>query len=90
MNDGGPFSVAAVQGLIRRIGVLRVACWFVAINLPIALVLSIIFAWRGSQPGTLELVVRGVLALALFGAGMVLFVWMIQRQLGKPPRDKST
>ena len=79
MNDGGPFSVAAVQGLIRRVGIFRVAGWFVAIHLPIALVLSTIFAWRGSQPGTHELVLRGVLAFALFGAGMVLFVWMIQR-----------
>jgi hypothetical protein len=79
MNDDGPFSVPAVREVIRRVGVLGAAGRFVAINLPIALFLSGVFVWRGNQPGTLEVVLRGVLALASFGVGTVLFIWLIQR-----------
>jgi hypothetical protein len=79
MNDGGPFSIPAVRELIRRVGVLRVAGWFVAINLPVAVFLSAVIALRGNQPGTLELVLRGALVFALVGAGNVLFVWLIWR-----------
>ena len=79
MNEHGPFSIPAVRELIRRVGVLRVAWWFVAINLPIAVFLSAVIAWRGNQAGMPELVLRGLLVLALLGAGNVLFLWLIWR-----------
>jgi hypothetical protein len=79
MDDQEPFSVRAIHALIRRVGVWRVAWWFVAINVPIALLLSAVFAWRGNQPGTREVVLRLALAMVLFGGGTVLFTLLVWR-----------
>lgn len=81
MNDHGLFSVAGMSRLIGRVGVWRFAFWFVAINFSISAVLSAaLLAWLGDQrPNAVELVVRGVLAVIFYGAGMVLFVWLMYR-----------
>ena len=79
MNDKGPFSIESVRSTVQRVGFLRVAWWFVAINIPITVVLPLVISIGKDQPGPLELALRGGLMFLLFGAGAALFLWLIAR-----------
>jgi len=79
MRNSGPFSVVSVQKLVARVGVLRAGLCFLAVFVPIATLLSLLFAWLGPDPSPAELVLRGGVAFVAFTAGGALFLWLIAR-----------
>jgi len=43
-----------------------------------------VVAWRGNEPGPVELLLRGILAFCSFGVGLIPYLWIIAR-LGRTP-----
>ncbi|MCI0360951.1 MAG: hypothetical protein L0211_20930 [Planctomycetaceae bacterium] len=73
------------RGLIRA-GSVRITFWFVVIAIAACIPLWAVVAWRGTEPGPMEILLRGVLALCSFAAGIVTFLWMIARR-GRLPNS---
>ena len=69
------FSNDDVHRAVRKIGVLRLALWFLVITVPITLVLS---ATIGQFPA-LPLYLRAAIALCGCTVGLVLFIWKFIR-----------
>jgi hypothetical protein len=83
--DPPPIPPNIQRGLVRA-GSVRITAWFVAIGLAAGIPLWVVVALRGTEPGPVEILLRGVLAFCSFGAGIVAFLWMIAR-LGRLPKS---
>lgn len=71
------------RGLIRA-GGRGVTMLFIATGLAACVPIWIVVALRGTEPGPVELFLRGTLAFASFATGIAAFLWIIAR-LGRPP-----
>jgi hypothetical protein len=78
-----PFPPSIHRGLVRA-GSFRLKLWFILIALAACMPVGIVVAWRGNEPGPVELLLRGLLALCSFGVGMMAYLWIIAR-LGRSP-----
>ena len=84
-NDNRLFEV---RQSIVRVGRGRILFWFVAINLPLALVMSALIGWHNSVVGTpkpVHLLVRFIVAMLAFAIGLTLF-WCKLRSLARKHR----
>lgn len=75
MSKRPTFSPDDVQRAVRKIGVLRVAQWFLIITLPIILSLSASFQFIPANP----LYLRAVVGLCGISVGLGLFIWKFIR-----------
>ena len=73
------------MGLIRA-GSVRITFWFLVMGVVAGIPLWVVVAWRGTEPGPVELILRGVLVFCSLGVGIVTFLWMIAR-LGRLPNS---
>ena len=71
------------RGLVRA-GSFRLTFWFILIGLSACIPLWIVIAWRGTEPSTIEVLLRGILVFCSFGIGIVIYLWIIAR-LGRSP-----
>ena len=79
MDEPNPFSQQAVAERIARIGLVRVSLWFLGLGLLACIPGGIVVAWRGDQPGPLEIALRLLLGFVSFSTAMIVFVILIAR-----------
>ena len=64
------------QRVGQHINPRKATIWFLGINIPAVIIINIliaIFADYGSEPSPRQLLIRGFIALACFGIGLVFF-----------------
>jgi drug/metabolite transporter (DMT)-like permease len=84
MKYDPPQIPASIQRGLLRAGGFRLCIWFLLIGLIACIPLWVVVAWRGTEPGPVELLLRGLLGFCSFGIGIIAYLWIIAR-LGRLP-----
>jgi len=64
---------------LAKIGSFRIHALFITLGLLAGLPLQVVVAWRGANPGPIELLLRIVLVFASLTVAGVVFFWLILR-----------
>jgi len=70
----------------------RFFAWFIGINLPIAIGLSILIGWHNElvgEPNPMHLLMRAAIALAAFGVGLILFFHKVFRPAIQAEKERT-
>jgi hypothetical protein len=78
-----PIPTSIQRGLVRA-GSFWITTGLLIVGIAGGIPLWLVVAWRGTEPGPVELVLRGALVACSLGAGIVTFLFLIAR-LGRRP-----